>query len=49
MIGTFLGFLGSLGMFIFGMKVMSESLQKLSGERLRGAMSEVERIRNEGP
>lgn len=38
MIGTILGILGSLGVFIFGMKVMSESLQKLSGERLRGMM-----------
>jgi len=38
MIGTLLGILGSLGVFIFGMKVMSESLQKLSGERLRGMM-----------
>jgi phosphate:Na+ symporter len=38
MIGTLLGILGSLGMFIFGMKVMSESLQKLSGERLRAMM-----------
>lgn len=38
MIGTFLGILGSLGMFIFGMKVMSEPLQKLSGERLRAMM-----------
>lgn len=38
MIGTALSILGSLGMFLFGMKIMSESLQKLSGERLRGIM-----------
>ncbi|MCW5549592.1 MAG: Na/Pi cotransporter family protein [Opitutaceae bacterium] len=38
MIGTTLSILGSLGMFLFGMKIMSESLQKLSGERLRGIM-----------
>ncbi len=38
MIGTLLSILGSLGMFLFGMKIMSESLQKLSGERLRGVM-----------
>jgi phosphate:Na+ symporter len=38
MIGTTLSILGSLGMFLFGMKIMSESLQKLSGERLRTIM-----------
>lgn len=38
MIGTLLEILGSLGMFLFGMKVMSEALQKLSGERLRAMM-----------
>ena len=30
--------LGSLGLFLFGMKLMSEGLQKLSGERLRTIM-----------
>jgi len=35
---TVLEILGSLGMFLFGMKIMSESLQRLSGERLRGIM-----------
>ena len=30
--------LGSLGLFLFGMKLMSEGLQKLSGERLRSIM-----------
>lgn len=38
MIGTTLSILGSLGMFLFGMKIMSEALQKLSGEKLRGIM-----------
>lgn len=41
MIGTILTLLGSLGMFLFGMKIMSEALQKLSGERLRGIMRTV--------
>lgn len=41
MIGTILSILGSLGLFLFGMKVMSESLQKLSGEKLRGMMRTV--------
>jgi phosphate:Na+ symporter len=38
MIGQTLTLLGSLGMFLFGMKIMSEALQKLSGERLRAIM-----------
>jgi phosphate:Na+ symporter len=38
MILSVLELLGSLGMFLFGMKIMSESLQKLSGEKLRGIM-----------
>lgn len=38
MIGTLFEILGSLGMFLFGMRVMSEALQKLSGERLRAMM-----------
>lgn len=41
MIGTILSILGSLGMFLFGMKIMSESLQKLAGERLRTVMRTV--------
>ena len=35
---TALQILGSLGLFLFGMKLMSEGLQKLSGERLRAVM-----------
>ncbi len=38
MIAATLSLLGSLGMFLFGMKIMSEALQKLSGERLRGVL-----------
>ena len=38
MILSILTLLGSLGMFLFGMKMMSESLQRLSGERLRAIM-----------
>ena len=38
MLGTIFTILGSLGLFLFGMKVMSEALQKLSGEKLRGMM-----------
>lgn len=38
MIAATLSLLGGLGMFLFGMKIMSESLQKMSGERLRAIM-----------
>lgn len=38
MIGSTLTLLGSIGLFLFGMKIMSEALQKLSGERLRKIM-----------
>lgn len=30
--------LGSLGVFLFGMRLMSESIQKISGERLRNIL-----------
>jgi len=35
---TFFQIIGSLGLFLFGMKLMSEGLQKLSGEKLRSVM-----------
>ena len=38
MIGSVLSALGSLGLFLFGMKVMSEALQRISGQRLRSIM-----------
>lgn len=37
--------LGSLGLFIYGMKVMSEGLQKLSGDKLRSIMQAMTRNR----
>lgn len=33
--------IGSLGLFLFGMKLMSDGLQKLSGERLREVMRKM--------
>ena len=33
--------LGSLGVFLFGMRLMSESIQKFSGERLRSIMASM--------
>ena len=38
MIATTLSLLGGLGMFLFGMKIMSEALQRLSGDRMRAVM-----------
>jgi phosphate:Na+ symporter len=35
----FLKLLGALGLFIFGMKLMSESLQKVAGSKLRSILS----------
>ena len=37
--GTLLQILGSLGVFLFGMKVMSEGVQKVAGDRMRAALS----------
>ena len=39
MISTALNILGSLGVFLFGMKVMSEGIQKIAGNRLRDILS----------
>ncbi|WP_299583443.1 Na/Pi cotransporter family protein [uncultured Sunxiuqinia sp.] len=40
--------LGSLGFFLFGMKLMSESLQKVAGDRLRGILSAMTSNRFKG-
>lgn len=37
--------LGSLGVFLFGMKVMSEALQKVAGEKMRSIMAAMTRNR----
>ncbi len=37
----FFQILGSLGVFLFGMRLMSESIQKFSGERLRSIMASM--------
>ena len=33
--------LGSLGVFLFGMKIMSEALQKIAGDRIRNILSRI--------
>ncbi len=42
---TFLTILGSLGVFLFGMKVMSEGIQKAAGERMRYIMASMTKNR----
>lgn len=44
----FLGLLGSVGLFLYGMKVMSEGLQKAAGDRLRNILSAMTRNRFAG-
>lgn len=45
---TFFAILGSLGLFIYGMKTMSEGLQKISGENLRNLLQSMTRNRVNG-
>ena len=40
--------LGSLGIFLFGMKLMSESLQKVAGEKLRNILAAMTSNRVKG-
>lgn len=44
----FLQLIGSLGIFIFGMKIFSEGLQKIAGERLKDILSGMTRNRFTG-
>lgn len=44
----FLGLLGAVGLFLYGMKVMSEGLQKAAGDRLRNILSSMTRNRLTG-
>ncbi|HRW21138.1 MAG TPA: Na/Pi cotransporter family protein [Bacteroidales bacterium] len=44
----FLKLLGSLGLFLFGMKLMSESLQKVAGDKLRNILSAMTSNRFKG-
>lgn len=44
----FLGLLGAVGLFLYGMKVMSEGLQKAAGDRLRNILSVMTRNRFAG-
>jgi phosphate:Na+ symporter len=47
-IGDFLTLLGSLGVFLYGMKLMSEALQKVAGDRMRSILSAMTSNRVKG-
>ena len=44
----FMALIGSVGLFLYGMKVMSEGLQKAAGDRLRNILSVMTRNRFSG-
>lgn len=44
----FLGLLGAVGLFLYGMKIMSEGLQKIAGDRLRNVLGVMTRNRLAG-
>jgi len=44
----FLGLIGAVGLFLYGMKVMSEGLQKAAGDRLRNILGAMTRNRFTG-
>lgn len=44
----FLTLLGAVGMFLYGMKVMSEGLQKIAGDRMRSILSAMTKNRYAG-
>ncbi len=45
---TILQLIGSLTLFLYGMKMMSESLQKMAGNRMRGILSSITSNRFKG-
>lgn len=45
MIGTLLQILGSLGMFLYGMRIMSDGIQKAAGNRLHSILNYMARNR----
>ena len=44
----FLKLIGSLGLFLYGMKIMSEGLQKVAGDRLRRILTAMTTNRETG-
>ena len=47
-LNTILQILGSLGIFLFGMKVLSEGIQKTAGQRMRNIMATMTKTRFSG-
>ncbi|MEX1377640.1 MAG: Na/Pi cotransporter family protein [Eubacteriales bacterium] len=44
-VGIVLGFAGGLGMFLFGMKLMSDNLEKIAGSKLRNMLNLITKNR----
>ncbi len=44
----FLEILGSLGVFLYGMKILSEAIQKVAGQRMRQVMASMTKSRFSG-
>ncbi len=47
-VADFLKLLGSLGVFLYGMKLMSEALQKVAGDKMRSILSAMTSNRVKG-
>jgi len=47
-LGDFLTLIGSLGLFLYGMKLMSEALQKVAGDKMRSILSAMTSNRVKG-
>lgn len=44
----FLSLIGAVGLFLYGMKIMSEGLQKVAGDRMRNILSAMTKNRFAG-
>ena len=44
----FLSLIGAVGLFLYGMKIMSEGLQKTAGDRMRNILSAMTKNRFAG-
>ena len=49
MIGTIFSLLGALGVFLYGMRVMSDGLQKAAGDRLQKILNYMTKNRFMAP
>lgn len=47
MAGIILGLMGGLGMFLYGMKLMSDGLEKAAGAKMRSILEFLQKLRSE--